>query len=254
VQLTPAQWVSTTSMTRRHSTSALLAALLGFFVVTLDAVVVNVTLPTIRGDLGGGVAGLQWVLDGYTLMFAALLLTAGSLSDRLGARRAFGCGLVVFVLASVACGLAPSLGLLIAARFVQGTAAAAMMPASMALIRQAYPEAKARGRAVGIWAMGGAVASSSGPVLGGVLNLIDWRLIFFINVPVGALALLPLARANRSTPRLVPFDPIGQVTGALAMGGLTFGAIRAGATGFTDPIVIAAFVVAVLALTAFVRA
>lgn len=100
--------------------------------VTLDAVVVNVTLTSIRADLGGGVAGLQWVVDGYTLMFAALLLSAGSLSDRLGARRAFGSGLVVFVLASVACGLAPALGFLVAARFVQGTAAAAMMPASMA--------------------------------------------------------------------------------------------------------------------------
>jgi MFS transporter, DHA2 family, methylenomycin A resistance protein len=167
----------------RQASSALPAALLGFFVVTLDAVVVNVTLPAIRGDLGGGVAGLQWVVDGYTLMFAALLLTAGSLSDRLGAKRAFGSGLAVFVLASVACGLAPTLGFLIAARFVQGTAAAAMMPASMALIRQAFPDPKARGRAVGVWAMGGAVASSSGPVLGGVLNLVDWRLIFFLNVP-----------------------------------------------------------------------
>jgi MFS family permease len=112
----------------RHAGLALAAAVLGFFVVTLDAVVVNVTLPTIRGDLGGGVAGLQWVVDGYTLMFAALLLSAGSLSDRIGARRAFAAGMVVFVLASAACGLGPSLGVLVAARFVQGAAAAAMMP------------------------------------------------------------------------------------------------------------------------------
>lgn len=181
----------------RHAVSTLIAALLGFFTITLDAVVVNVTLPTIRHDLGGGVAGLQWVVDGYTLMFAALLLTAGSLADRLGAKRAFGGGMVLFVLASVACGLAPTLGLLVAARFIQGAAAAAMMPASMALIRQAYHEQRARARAVGIWAMGGAVASSSGPVLGGVLTLIDWRLIFFINVPVGMVALLLLARTPR---------------------------------------------------------
>ena len=239
----------------RHASSALPAALLGFFVVTLNAVVVNVTLPAIRGDLGGGVAGLQWVVDGYTLMFAALLLTAGSLSDRLGAKRAFGSGLAVFVLASVACGLAPTLGFLIAARFVQGTAAAAMMPASMALIRQAFPDPKARGRAVGVWAVGGAVASSSGPVLGGVLNLVDWRLIFFINVPVGAVALLLLlAGTQHAQPRVVPFDVIGQVTGVLAMGGLTFGAIKAGSHGFADPAVIAAFAVAVLALAGFVRA
>ena len=237
----------------RHARSALIAALLGFFVVTLDAVVVNVTLPTIRDDLGGGVAGLQWVVDGYTLMFAALLLSAGSLSDRLGAKRAFGAGLVVFVLASIACGLAPTLAVLIVSRFVHGTAAAAMMPASMALIRQAYPETKARGRAVGIWAMGGAVASSSGPVLGGVLNLVDWRLIFFVNVPVGALALLLLSRTRPSTPRPAPFDLPGQLTGVLGMSALTFAAIEAGSRGFADPTVITACTVAMAALAAFVR-
>src|SRR5947209_8858575 len=105
-----------------------MAALLGFFVITLDAVVVNVALPSIRNDLGGGITGLQWVVDGYTLMFAALLLSAGALSDRLGARRAFGAGLGVFVAASVACGLAPGLAALVVARFVQGGAAAVMMP------------------------------------------------------------------------------------------------------------------------------
>ncbi|GAA4198940.1 MFS transporter [Actinocatenispora rupis] len=252
---TPA-WASDGAATRprRHASAALTAALLGFFVVTIDAVVVNVTLPTIRDDLGGGVAGLQWVVDGYTLMFAALLLSAGSLSDRLGAKRAFGAGLVVFVLASVACGLAPTLAFLIGARFVQGSAAAAMMPASMALIRQAYSDAKARGRAVGIWAMGGAVASSSGPVLGGVLTLVDWRLVFFVNVPVGAVALLLLARTRPSTPRPAPFDLVGQFTGVSGMSALTFAAIEAGSRGFAEPTVLAAFGVAVIALAGFVRA
>jgi MFS transporter, DHA2 family, methylenomycin A resistance protein len=231
----------------------LAAAVLGFFMITLDAVVVNVALPSIRAGLGGGITGLQWVVDGYTLMFAALLLTAGSLSDRLGARRAFSAGMAVFVLASIACGLAPGLALLVGARFVQGAAAAAMMPASMALIREAFPDARARGRAVGVWAMGGAAASSSGPVLGGVLNLIDWRLVFFLNVPAGVTALVLLARTRRSPQQVVPFDVAGQLTGVLAMGGLTFGAIQAGAHGFTDPLVIAAFAVAVAALAGFVR-
>ncbi|OAP23411.1 Multidrug resistance protein stp [Amycolatopsis sp. M39] len=238
----------------RHAGAALAAAVLGFFVVTLDAVVVNVTLPTIRADLGGGVAGLQWVVDGYTLMFAALLLTAGSLSDRLGARRAFGLGLAAFVLASVACGFAPALGTLVAARFVQGTAAAAVMPASMALLREAYPEARARGRAVAVWAMGGAVASSCGPVLGGALTEVDWRLIFFLNVPVGAVALVLLARARRSAPRAVPFDVPGQVTAAVAMVALTFGVIEAGARGFGDPVVVAALAAAGLGMAGFVLA
>jgi DHA2 family methylenomycin A resistance protein-like MFS transporter len=229
----------------------LAAAVLGFFVITLDAVVVNVALPSIRRDLGGGITGLQWVVDGYILMFAALLLSAGALSDRVGARRAFAAGVVAFVVASAACGLAPSLATLIAARFVQGAAAAVMMPSSMALIGQAYPDPVKRARAIAVWAMGGAVASSCGPVLGGLLTLITWRLIFVINLPVGAVALLLLARTRHSPRRKVPFDWVGQVTAVLAMGGLTFGAIEAGAEGFTAPRVITAFAVAVAALAAF---
>ncbi|MQY22723.1 MFS transporter [Nocardia macrotermitis] len=238
----------------RHARSALAAAVLGFFVVTLDAVVVNVTLPSIRADLGGGVAGLQWVVDGYTLMFAALLLTAGSVSDRVGARRAFSTGTVVFVLASIACGLAPALPVLVGARFVQGAAAAAMMPASMALIRQGFPESAARARAVAVWAMGGAVASSAGPVLGGVLTMIDWRLIFFLNVPAGALALWLASRTEASPRRRVPFDPVGQLTGVVAMSAATFAAIEAGARGFGSATVLSAFGLAVAALAGFVVA
>src|SRR6266699_1968067 len=237
-----------------HAGEALAAAVLGFFVITLDAVIVNVALPSIRADLGGGITGLQWVVDGYTLMFAALLLSAGSLSDRIGARRAFGAGLAAFVLASAASGLAPGIGALVTARFVQGAGAAVMMPASMALIGQAYPDPARRARAVTVWAMGGAVASSSGPLLGGLLTLVSWRLIFFINVPAGAVTLLLLARIQPSGNRAVPFDWAGQVTAVLAMGGLTYGAIEAGAAGFTAPRVVAAFVVAVVALAAFLAA
>ena len=232
----------------------LAAALLGFFVITLDAVVVNVALPAIRSALGGGMTGLQWVVDGYTLMFAALLLSAGSLSDRIGARRAFGVGLALFVAASLACGLAPSLGALVVARFVQGAAAAVMMPASMALIGQAYPDPTRRARAVAMWAMGGAVASSSGPVLGGFLTLVSWRMIFCINLPIGVLALLLLVRTARSPQHKAPFDWVGQVTAILAMGGLTYGAIEAGARGFAAPQVVSAFTVAVVALAAFLFA
>src|ERR1700759_1752563 len=112
-------------------------------------------------------SGLEWGVDGYTLLFAALLLSAGSLSDRIGARRAFGAGMVLFVLASADCGLAPSLPVLVAARLVQGAAAAALMPASMALVSQAYPDPAARARALGLWAMGGAAASTAGALLGG---------------------------------------------------------------------------------------
>jgi DHA2 family methylenomycin A resistance protein-like MFS transporter len=239
---------------RSRSGFTLAAAVLGFFVITLDAVVVNVALPSIRGDLGGGITGLQWVVDGYTLVFAALLLTAGALSDRVGARRAFAAGLSLFVVTSAACGLAPTLAALVIARFMQGAAAAVLMPSSMALIRQAYQDATQRGRAVAVWAMGGAVASSSGPVLGGLLTLASWRLIFAITVPAGAVALALLTRTEPSPHRKVPFDWIGQVTAVLAMAGLTYGAIEAGPAGLTTPQVVTAFAVAVVALAAFLAA
>ena len=117
--------------------AALVVAVLGFFVVTLDALVVNVALPAIGYDLGGGITGLQWVIDGYTLMFAALLLSAGALSDRIGARQAYGAGLALFVAASTACGLAPQMGVFVAARLAQGAGAAIMLPTTLALIREA---------------------------------------------------------------------------------------------------------------------
>lgn len=139
--------------TRARSGHTLAGALLGFFVITLDAVIVNIALPSIRHDFGGGITGLQWVVDGYTLMFAALLLSAGALSDRVGGRRAFAAGLSVFVAASAACGLAPAMTVLVAARLVQGAAPAVMMPSSMSLIRQAYPEPAERARAIAAWAM-----------------------------------------------------------------------------------------------------
>jgi EmrB/QacA subfamily drug resistance transporter len=238
----------------RHAGVTLAAAVLGFFVITLDATIVNVALPSIRAALGGGITGLQWVVDGYALMFAALLLSAGALSDRIGARRAFGAGLVVFVVASLACGLAPSLRVLVAARFVQGVGAAVTMPTSMALVRHAYPDAARRARAVGLWAMGGAVAAAAGPVLGGLLSLASWRMIFWINLPVGVIALLLLARAPQSPTRAAPLDWIGQVTGVLAMGGLTYGAIEAGQAGFAAPRVLIALAVAVASFAAFLVA
>ncbi|MBT8159221.1 MULTISPECIES: MFS transporter [Arthrobacter] len=211
--------------------AALGAAALGNFIITLDAVVVNVALPSIRNDVGGGMTGLQWVVDGYTLMFAGLLLTAGAVSDRLGARRSFAFGLVLFVIASLACGLAPNLGALVTARFIQGAAAAIMMPTTMALIGQTFRDPKQRARAIGVWAAAGAIAASSGPVVGGLLNLLSWRLIFLVNLPVGVIGLLLLARVRRSPQRDVPFDWAGQATAVLAMGGITYATIEAGALG-----------------------
>ncbi len=233
---------------------ALAVAALGFFVVTLDALVVNVALPAIGHDLGGGMTGLQWVVDGYTLMFAALLLSAGALSDRIGARQSFGVGLALFVAASAACGLAPELGVLVAARLAQGAGAAAMLPASLALVREAYPDARQRARGIALWSLGASVASAAGPVVGGFLSLLSWRMIFFVNLPVGLVALYLLVYVARSPRRAVPFDRVGQVAAILAMASLTYGLIEGGADGFSAPQVLGALTLAVVALVVFLLA
>ncbi|WP_405731256.1 MFS transporter [Streptomyces sp. NBC_01537] len=231
---------------------ALAAALLGFFVMTLDALIVNVALPEIGRGFGGGMTGLQWVVDGYTLMFAALLLSAGSVTDRIGARQAFGAGLVVFTVASAACGFAPNLGVLVVARLVQGAGAAVIVPASLALIREAFPDPARRARAISVWAMGGSVGAAAGPVLGGVLSELSWRMIFFVNLPVGLLALFLLTRTAPSPRRAdAPFDWAGQVAAVAAMGGLTYAAIEAGAVGLGAARVLVALAVAVVASVIF---
>ncbi|WP_405912677.1 MFS transporter [Streptomyces sp. NBC_00963] len=231
------------------------AALLGFFLISLDALIVTVALPGIGRSLGVGMSGLQWVVDGYTLIFAALMLSAGALSDRIGARRAYGGGLVLFALASAACGLAPGIGVLVVARLVQGGAAAVMMPASLALVRQGFPDQAKRARAIAVWTVGGAVAVAAGPVVGGALTAsVGWRWIFFVNLPAGLLALALLARVPAS-PRLpARLDAVGQVTAVVAMGALTYGVIEGGDKGFGRPLVVVSLLVAVAAAAAFLAA
>jgi MFS transporter, DHA2 family, methylenomycin A resistance protein len=235
--------------------TVLLASLLGFFMLCLDATAVNVALPGIGRTLGETTAGLQWVIDAYTLMLAALLISAGAVSDRIGAKRLFALGLAAFAASSAACGLSPSLGFLIASRAVQGTGAAIMLPASLALVRQAYPDPVKRAKAISVWTVGGTVALAAGPVVGGALtSAVSWRAIFFVNLPVGIAALLLLARAPRSPRRAVPLDPAGQVTAAVALAALTFGVIEGGETGFGRPAVLGCLLLAAAAGATFVTA
>lgn len=229
----------------------LLLASLGFFLITLDILIVNVALTRIGRDLGGSTSGLQWIIDGYTLLFAALLLFAGNLSDRLGAKRALGVGIAGFLVASVACAIAPTLGILILARVVQGAAAAVMLPASMALIREAFPDPRERAHALGIWAVGGAVAGAVGPVLGGALTTLDWRLVFAINLPVCVVMLVLLSSVAPSPARPAPFDWAGQAAALVALTGLVFGLIEGGSLGFASPVVIGSFVAFAVGLVAF---
>ncbi|MGW6905544.1 MFS transporter [Streptomyces sp. NPDC054940] len=234
--------------TRPSPALTLTAALLGFALICLDASVVNVALPAIGDSLDGGMSGLQWVVDAYTLAFAALMLSTGAFADRAGASRAYALGTVVFTLASVACGLAPNLPTLIGARVVQGVAAAAVLPASLALVRQAYADPARRARAVALWAAGGSVAVALGPVAGGALTTAwDWRGIFFVNVPIGMVILALLIRAPRSERRPAPLDLPGQVTAVVALTALAFAVIEGGTAGW------AALAVAVVAAVAFLR-
>ncbi|MFE0099437.1 MFS transporter [Streptomyces sp. NPDC059009] len=233
---------------RRARPYALLAALLGFTVISIDVSAVNIALPAIRSSLHGGMAGLQWVVDAYTLMFAALMLSAGALADRAGARRAYAWGIGLFTAASLACALAPGIGSLIAARVAQGGAAAVVMPASLALIRQAYDEPGRRARAVALWTVGGSVAMAAGPVLGGVLTEVaSWRAVFLLNLPVGAVILALLTRTARSPRRAAPLDLAGQVTAVAALAGLAYGVIEGGHSGWTRGPVLLALAVAVAA-------
>jgi DHA2 family methylenomycin A resistance protein-like MFS transporter len=235
-----------------HARVVLLLASSGFFLITLDILIVNVALTSIAREFGGGTAALQWVIDGYTLMFASLLLFAGNLSDRIGAKRALGAGIALFLLASTACAFAPTVGALIGARFVQGAAAALMLPTSMALIREAFPDPRRRAKALGVWAVGGAVAGAVGPLLGGLLTTLDWRWVFAINLPVCAVMLVLLRFVAPSPRRPSPFDWPGQVLAIVALASLVYALIHGGSAGFGAPSVIIFLLVAAIGLIGFV--
>jgi len=235
-----------------HSRIVITIASMGFFLITLDISIVNVALPQITAELGGGTVGQQWVIDGYTLLFAALLLFAGNLADRIGAKKALALGIVVFGVTSAACALAPTTGLLVAARCAQGAGAAVMLPASMALVREAFPDPARRARALGVWAVGGAVAGLVGQPLGGLLTTVDWRWVFTINVPVCIGMLAFLSGVATSPTRPAVFDWAGQILAVTGLANLVYGLIEGGHAGFGSPPVVLALAVAAASLVGFV--
>jgi DHA2 family methylenomycin A resistance protein-like MFS transporter len=241
----------------RLATPLTLAAMsLGYAVVQLDVTIVNTALASISASLGGGVAELQWVVNAYTIAFAAFILTAGALGDRLGAKRIFMAGFAVFTAASLACALAPQAAVLIAARAVQGFGAAILVPNSLALLNHAFPDAKARGRAVAVWAAGASLALTAGPFVGGALiTLVGWRAIFLVNLPIGLVGLWLTWRHAAETTRHPQheLDLPGQCMAILTLGGLAGALIEGGARGFDDAFVAAGFAVAAVAGVLFVR-
>lgn len=237
----------------------LAAICLGYFLVILDVTVVSVALPAIGTALRTGVTGLQWVVDGYTLTFAGLLLFCGGLGDRIGGKPVFLAGLGVFTLASACCGLAPSAGPLIGARLAQGAGAALMVPSSLALLQHAYPDRRSRGRAFGAWGMVAGTAAAAGPVLGGILvSTVGWRWVFLVNLPFGVLGLVLTGRHVPAPPSPAPGAGLGrgmdlpaQLSAALCLAALTAALIEAGPLGWTSPVVLAGFGVCAAALGAF---
>jgi len=248
--------VETAPVTEVHGRGwALLAASLGFAVVQLDVSVVNVAIQPIGADLGGGVAGLQWVVNAYTVAFAALILSAGALGDRIGARRVFASGFAVFTLASAGCGLAPTLPALIAARAVQGSGAAVLVPCSLSLLTHRYPDPGERARAVGLWAAGAAAALSAGPLVGGLLTAaFGWRSVFFVNAPIGVAALLLTHRYASETTRSRTrgMDLPGQLAAVVALVALAVAVVDGGQEGFGTAPVLLGLGLAALAAGAFV--
>src|ERR1700727_2518756 len=208
----------------------LFAMSLGYGVVQLDVTIVNTALDRIGTSLGGGVSELQWVVNAYTIAFAAFILTAGALGDRIGAKRVFVAGFAIFTAASVACALSPGAAILIAARAVQGFGAAILVPNSLALLSHAYPDDKARGRAVGIWAAGASLALTAGPLVGGgLIALVGWRSIFLVNLPIRLAGLWLSWRYASETTRSPQreIDLAGQLV-AVALPGCPAGAVIEG--------------------------
>ena len=233
----------------------LFAMSLGYGVVQLDVTIVNTALDRIGTSLGGGVSELQWIVNAYTIAFAAFILTAGALGDRTGARRVFMAGFAIFTLASLACALASNPVVLIAARAVQGLGAAVLVPNSLALLNHAYPEPRARGRAVGIWAAGASLALTAGPVAGGALiALIGWRSIFLVNLPIGIAGLwLSWRYASETTrDRTREVDWPGQILAIAALGCFAATIIEGGALGLRNAWVIAAFAGSLLLALLFI--
>jgi EmrB/QacA subfamily drug resistance transporter len=227
----------------------------GLFMIMLDNTVVNVALPSIQRELGVGLSELEWIVAGYALTFASLMLIGGKLADAYGRRRLFVAGIVVFTLASLGCGLSGSGGQLIAARIVQGVGAAMMNPATLSIIAATFPP-RQRGTAVGIWAGVSALALAIGPMVGGLLtDHASWHWVFYVNVPFGILGIVAsylLIDETRDETH-VRLDLPGLLTSALGLFGLTYALIEANTYGWGSARIVGAFLVAAVSLTAFIQ-
>jgi EmrB/QacA subfamily drug resistance transporter len=233
----------------------LVAVAFGLFMIMLDNTVVNVALPSIGRDLKISISELEWIVTGYALVFAALLITGGKLADMFGRRKIFVIGLVIFSASSLACGLAPNAGFLIGARCAQGIGAALMNPATLSIITATFPP-RQRGQAIGIWAGVSALALAIGPLVGGlIVDNIGWNWIFYVNVPIGVLGIVVsqlVITESRDTSHEQSIDLPGLLTSGLALFALSYGLIEGNAKGWASTEILGLFAVAAVLLVAFI--
>jgi EmrB/QacA subfamily drug resistance transporter len=241
---------------RRRRLLVLAICCLSLLIVGLDTTIVNVALPDVRSSFGASVSGLQWTIDAYTLVLASLLILAGSTADRVGRRRVFQSGLVVFSAGSLFCGLAPSLELLIAARVLQAIGGSMLNPVAMSIIRNVFEDPGDRARAIGVWGAVFGLSMALGPVVGGALvDAISWRAVFFVNVPIGVMAILLTALyvPESRAPRPRRLDPVGQVLVIVTLGALTYAIIEAPRHGWLSAQTLALFAFSAMACAALIQ-
>jgi EmrB/QacA subfamily drug resistance transporter len=241
--------------TRKAEPWILATTILGSSMAFIDGSVVNVALPVLQRDLQATVADVQWIVEIYSLFLAALILVGGSLGDHFGRRRIFALGIFLFALASMGCGLAPNVPLLILARAVQGIGGAMLIPGSLAIISASFDQAR-RGRAIGTWSGFTSITAAIGPVLGGwLVQYASWRWVFFINLPMAIIVLILLfwrVPESRDEAGARQLDVWGALLATVGLGVLVYGLIQAGQVGLGDPVVLSCLVVGVLVLLAFV--
>jgi len=241
-------------LTRRRKLVILGSCCLSLLIVSMDMTIVNVAIPSIRAAFDASPAHLQWVIDVYTLVLASLLLLAGAAGDRWGRRRIFQTGLVVFAVGSLLCSLAPSIEMLIAARFVQAIGGSMLNPVAMSIITQVFTDRVERARAIGVWGAVVGISMSLGPIIGGgLIEYVGWRSVFWINLPICTLAVLLTAlfvpESKSSTMR--DLDPIGQFLGMATLFGIVFILIEGPSLGWTNPVILTMSVSTMAALAGF---
>jgi len=239
---------------KREKILVLLTMCFALFMAMLDNTVVNIALPTLSSDLNAGVSGLQWIVDGYVLAFASLLLTGGILGDRYGRKRMFLLGLAGFTLSSLGCGLSNSTGMLIAFRALQGVGAALLMPGTLSILTVTFPPQE-RAKAIGIWAGVSGLALSLGPTLGGwLVEHVGWESIFFLNVPIGVIGAIAATRFVRESraPDARQLDLAGLALGTGGLFSVTYGLIEANQLGWGDPVIVGAIILAAALFAAFI--